>query len=371
VSETLKAKRILVIDALRGIAALGVMFYHFYTADIFVKKTEIVWETPESFLLLPLKFGFSGVYLFFVISGFCIHLRWVKEQLAQTNEQSLDFFAFWKRRFRRLYPAYLAALCFYLAWQWLQNEINFSAFWIWDVVSHLLMIHNFDNRTAFSLNAVFWTLAIEEQLYLAYFALIWLRLKLGWKKTIAICFLCRAVWFAADILLLKFYRIDIPDVAAALPNWFIWALGAIAVEAAFGLIKLPKWLSSLRLATVILIATAILNHFYDNLQIPGRWLLLAWLVIQPMWGVGFFILVNRVIAFEWKEKQVWQKWLIAVFAGIGLFSYSLYLMHEFVIKLFTGVHWTVLALICLVFAWVFYRVFEKPFIRSQWSVKPV
>src|SRR3712207_8758132 len=42
-----------------------------------------------------------------------------------------------------------------------------------------------------SLNAVFWTLAIEEQLYLAYFALIWLRVKFGRKKTIAICFLDR------------------------------------------------------------------------------------------------------------------------------------------------------------------------------------
>ncbi len=37
---------------------------------------------------------------------------------------------------------------------------------------HLLMLHNLDPNTCYTINGVFWTLAIEEQLYLAYFLLL-------------------------------------------------------------------------------------------------------------------------------------------------------------------------------------------------------
>ena len=59
------------------------------------------------------SFGYIGVFLFFVISGFCIHLQWAKSQ-AQGQPQSIKFGAFWKRRFRRLYPPYLIALALFL-----------------------------------------------------------------------------------------------------------------------------------------------------------------------------------------------------------------------------------------------------------------
>ena len=37
----------------------------------------------------------------------------------------------------------------------------------------------------------FWTLAIEEQLYLAYFLLLFLRVRWGWGVTIAVCLFAR------------------------------------------------------------------------------------------------------------------------------------------------------------------------------------
>ncbi len=53
----------------------------------------------------PLSFGWMGVPLFFVISGFCIHASALKN-----NELRVGRF-FW-RRFWRIYPPYLAALIF-------------------------------------------------------------------------------------------------------------------------------------------------------------------------------------------------------------------------------------------------------------------
>ena len=58
----------------------------------------------------------------------------------------------------------------------------------------------------------------------------------------------------------------------------------------------------------------------------------AWLLMHPVWGLGFFIVVNRFVHAEksWL-KELGKPRLVAAFAAIGVFSYSLYLTHELVI----------------------------------------
>ena len=51
-----------------------------------------------------------------------------------------------------------------------------------------------------------------------------------------------------------------------------------------------------------------------------------------------------------------------MFAGIGIFSYSLYLIHEYVLE-FVKSQTILTVLICVAAAWLFYLAFEKPFIR--------
>src|SRR5678815_655744 len=100
------------IDALRGIAALGVVFYH--------AVAQTTNSGPDNLLRWPVKafqfissFGYIGVFLFFVISGFCIHLQWAKARATQ-QPQSIQFGSFWRRRIRRLYPPYLIAFGLFL-----------------------------------------------------------------------------------------------------------------------------------------------------------------------------------------------------------------------------------------------------------------
>ncbi len=75
------------IDGLRTIAVLGVICFHL---------------KPEY-----LKGGFLGVDVFFVISGFLMASILIK----QFEENRFSFLHFWKRRFKRLYPALAVTVC--------------------------------------------------------------------------------------------------------------------------------------------------------------------------------------------------------------------------------------------------------------------
>src|SRR5678816_1627433 len=104
--ETLKpAFRLRSIDALRGAAALGVVLYH--SVDRSPAAIPAGWTRyPEMALQFVSSFGYIGVFLFFVISGFCIHLQWARAK-ASDEQPVISFGSFWKRRVRRLYPCLL------------------------------------------------------------------------------------------------------------------------------------------------------------------------------------------------------------------------------------------------------------------------
>jgi peptidoglycan/LPS O-acetylase OafA/YrhL len=369
------------IDALRGIAALGVVLYHavMQTASA-VPNNLFRW--PVKLLQFVSSFGYMGVFLFFIISGFCIHLQWAKSRATQ-QPQAIEFGSFWRRRIRRLYPPYLIAFALFMLMAALTTGINVTHFFVYDVVMHLLMLHNLDPNTCYSINGVFWTLAIEEQLYLAYFLLLFLRTRWGWGPTLLVCALVRVGWFLFSHAAWVTTGTGIPVPEAAASHWFTWALGAIAVEAAFGLIKLPKWCRNLWIggaAIVLASATSTILPATQKDTLPHD---LAWMLMHPAWGVGFFILVNRVVEAEqaWLAK-VRKPGLVArsvgrVVAGaafVGVFSYSLYLTHElvimqswsFVIKGFPPILNSLLIVVpaTIAFAWVFYRFCEKPYMRK-------
>ena len=74
------------IDGLRAIAVISVVFYHFL---------------PEFF-----KFGYLGVDIFFVISGYLITFIILQE----IRKKKFSFTNFYCKRIRRLFPALIATL---------------------------------------------------------------------------------------------------------------------------------------------------------------------------------------------------------------------------------------------------------------------
>lgn len=226
-------------------------------------------------------------------------------------------------------------------------------------------------------------------LYLAYFLLLRLRMRLGWIRTLAICLAGRLVWFLGAAILHRVFHFDTPVTEAAISNWFVWALGAVSVEAFFGIIRLPGWCKNL-LTGCALFLLATLVAYTDRLIDP-RGLLheIIWLTILPLWGLAFFVLVNCITSLEINWRAVTVPFgvprSVRWFSVIGLFSYSLYLTHEIVLvyggalishwggingNSLVVVRWLVLTPVCLGFAYLFYKWFERPFLNPPSSPVP-
>ncbi len=82
------------LDALRALAVISVLLYH-YTArfpDTYTGLTDLPFHVT---------FGWLGVEMFFVVSGYCI---------AMTLGRVSTVTEFWAKRFARLQPAYMAGV---------------------------------------------------------------------------------------------------------------------------------------------------------------------------------------------------------------------------------------------------------------------
>ena len=90
-------QRIKYLDGLRGIAILLVISYHAFGGDGY--KGTIYYGNKFQDLLF-FKYGYLGVQLFFLISGFVI---------LMTLEKSKSFIDFMYKRWLRLFPAMLIA----------------------------------------------------------------------------------------------------------------------------------------------------------------------------------------------------------------------------------------------------------------------
>ena len=92
--KSAKQGRLECVDSLRGIAATAVMLFHYTTRydQLFVQQQSLGFDVP---------WGYPGVNLFFMISGFAIFMTLDK------TRRPMDFVV---SRFSRLFPSYWSAV---------------------------------------------------------------------------------------------------------------------------------------------------------------------------------------------------------------------------------------------------------------------
>ena len=110
--------------------------------------------------LEPIKqIGWTGVDLFFVLSGYLIGFQLLKEY---KDTSSIDFKQFYYKRFFRIIPAYIAVLILYFSIGNLREGSGLPPLW-----RFLTFTQNFglDSQTQKSFSHA-WSLCVEEQFYL-------------------------------------------------------------------------------------------------------------------------------------------------------------------------------------------------------------
>jgi peptidoglycan/LPS O-acetylase OafA/YrhL len=160
------AKRLPALDGVRGLAILAVFFYH-YAGGLSRNQGSLGLHILGSIF----GFGWSGVDLFFVLSGFLI-----TGILYDTQNDVGYYRLFYARRILRIFPIYYLLLLIFLVltpffnlhWQWPHLwfivYLGYPAALIWPtlitVSPHLLFSH-------------LWSLSVEEQFYMLWpFAII-------------------------------------------------------------------------------------------------------------------------------------------------------------------------------------------------------
>jgi len=297
------------LDVLRGIAILSVFLIHFLWAvfDTDHLKWNGVWLDLHGvnnnlfYWFYPFTFGWIGVPLFFVLSGFVIHLSYL-------NTTKFTISSFYWRRFWRIYPPYLLSLLFFIFFLNLHIFSNKSDFF--EVLSHVLVIHNLHEISFFGINSSYWSLANEMQFYLLYPLLLIFRQKVSIKKTLLFTILLSlALSIAAafhtnwDFDPNKFIWWSTPITL------FDWVLGVYVAEQYF----LGKRAFSLSYAAIFsLVLVFFLFSFYKP----------TWVVSFSLASFIWAMLLERYLHSEHKISRI-----EAIFIPLGLCSYSFYLWH--------------------------------------------
>lgn len=298
--------RFLAIDGLRGIAILLVLGFHFCYVYSPSLSGEHFYPFGDAFTGVPLfKFGFMGVQLFFLISGFVI---------AFTLERCSSPLDFAKRRFARIWPALfvcsIATFCLL--------SISNSSFaqmrqvsWI-DFLPSLTLtpvelwrplfpgIHHMDGP--------YWTLVVETQFYflaaLLYWAIPVSTLATRLTTFAVLDFALRAaLQIAAPALSNSYSLILIPE---HMP-WF--AAGAAFYEFFSGKIR------GLRFYVLQIICFLIIAKIAFRNPSP------IWIIGISGTFFGIFLMLsqrNALAKILEGKAIVW----------IGLSSYSIYLLHQ-------------------------------------------
>jgi peptidoglycan/LPS O-acetylase OafA/YrhL len=334
------------IDGLRALAVIPVILFH---------------AGFSSF-----SGGFVGVDIFFVISGYLITSIIIKE--IHVNNFSISYF--YERRARRILPALFFITFCTIPFAWLLLPPQYMEDYALSIIGVIFFVSNFffwRSSGYFSSESELqpllhtWSLAVEEQFYILFPLFLILTWRFGKKIVLAM------------LLLIFIFSITLSDWASVhQPTFDFFLLPTRGWELLIGSFiafylnhsksyDLPKYLSEILcfLGLSLIIYSII---FFDYMTpFPGRYALV------PTVGTAMIILFSQ-------STNVFKSLLSGKFiVGIGLISYSAYLLHQPMLAFarhsqINELSEFSLILICLMvfpFAYLIWKYIETPFRKAD------
>ena len=220
-------KRIFGLDLLR---AFAISFYVLFHSLSFMRghgSWQRASSSPPSGIRALFLFGWIGVDLFFVLSGYLIGSQVFQDDQDDRDNKDKTIRAFWIRRWTRTLPLYFFILALYfLAAPLFPASERLSFF---DGKTYFFFIQNFSTKNlSFSQS---WSLCVEEQFYIIFPILFFFTKKYHWAfwlSFLSFSLLMRMRFAPLDTALLHntFFRLDGLAVGAALagsqPVWRKW-----------------------------------------------------------------------------------------------------------------------------------------------------
>ena len=356
------AGRILELDGVRGLAILLVLILHFLVE--LLGTTQIDWQAKIALLF---RLSWSGVDLFFVLSGFLIG------GILLDNKYAGDYYrTFYLRRFYRIVPLYAVLIITFALGILLVGPNTakpLTHMFNWRIVPlwvYPLFLQNIFMTLHHSYGSgwmgVTWSLAVEEQFYLL---LPFVVRRLGHKGI---------VWFAVSMVIVA------PVLRTLMGYYGADGLGAY--------ILLPCRADALGCGLLVAIAcrnqivwTWLVSHrryVYAAFAILGFGIL-AWIVndapLGYTWIAAFYTSLLLLVVTPGWGRLVFHNFVLV---RLGVLAYALYLFHPGILQLFHYVFFrtfpsiqdvptlcvTLLALgTVMLLAQLSWLVFEKPLIK--------
>jgi peptidoglycan/LPS O-acetylase OafA/YrhL len=200
----MSTKRLTSLDALRGIAALSVVFWHWQHFFALSGTWQTGWRRemqPFYWALKPLYLqGWAAVDLFFVLSGFVFFWLYSEKIAAR----AIGSGRFWLLRFSRLYPLHFVLLIVAAALQAIYFR-EVGTFFIYqdnDVghfVANVFMVQAWWPHVPQTFDGPAWSVSIEVLLYVVFFVACRAGLRAGWPSLALAALGVPLLWFDEHI----------------------------------------------------------------------------------------------------------------------------------------------------------------------------
>lgn len=290
------------LDGLRGIAILLVVFFHNFG---FIKY---------------FNFGWLGVDLFFVLSGFLITNILMKEVGSKNYLKN-----FYVRRILRIFPLYYLFLIVFLLilpnFEAYKDNLKYytdNQWWIWTYLQNWLYVFKLPEDTNLLLHL--WSLGVEEQYYLIWPFVILLIRKPKWLLLLSLTILVlimgiRFILWYKNIegfhyfTLYTFTRID-----------------GLCIGSALALIRILKPNFITYFTAPVILFVAVLNFIFYFVNKTNNYSFPYFAIVgYTTFAVVFAILVHEAAT---SNKNIITKILsIAALRFLGKISYGFYIFH--------------------------------------------